>query len=206
MFRSFLVSVVLAGVVLCGSGCATILGGIIGHQSGELAAGLAIGAAIDFGDDIVRGIGQMTAGEKDLRRDFLEKSTFDANRGEITLPITPFNQPRTMEIAGQLQETFHAHGWETRRTKKSVSSGLFSPTRWEEKWAVRTDEGAVFELQIDFASDRDTFLRVRNLETWPHGWGQGEAGQGPPDLTIEQKMTITSRIYQWIEGIVLSKG
>ncbi len=29
------------------SGCATILGGIIGHQSGEAAAGVAIGAGVD---------------------------------------------------------------------------------------------------------------------------------------------------------------
>jgi len=32
--------------------------GIIGHQSGEVCAGMAIGAAIDFGDDIAKAIGE----------------------------------------------------------------------------------------------------------------------------------------------------
>ena len=53
----------LLAVVCCG-GCATILGGIIGHQSGEAVAGAAIGAAVDFGDDVVKAVGIMLAGKK----------------------------------------------------------------------------------------------------------------------------------------------
>lgn len=204
MLKSILLVLVLAIIALTSSGCATILGGIIGYQSGELAAGLAIGAAVDFGDDIVRGIGQMTAKQENLRRDFLEKSDFDSERGEITLPINPFNQQRVGEITQKLQNKFIENGWDWRRTKKSTHSGLLSPDRWEEKWAVVTEEGVPFSFEIDYVSDRDTRLHVRTLGHWPLDWSDGEEGQNPPSLTPEQMAQITSRIYQWMEQIVLA--
>jgi len=56
--KNFILTLLLLVVSIYASGCATILGGIIGHQSGEACAGMAIGAAIDFGDDIARAIGE----------------------------------------------------------------------------------------------------------------------------------------------------
>ena len=63
MARTILASLLVLSA-MCISGCATIVGGVIGHQSGEAVAGATIGAAVDFGDDIVRGIGDILAGEK----------------------------------------------------------------------------------------------------------------------------------------------
>lgn len=56
--KNFILTLLLLLTTVCASGCATILGGIIGHQSGEACAGIAIGAAVDFGDDIARAIGE----------------------------------------------------------------------------------------------------------------------------------------------------
>ncbi len=56
--KNFILTLLLLTATIFASGCATILGGIIGHQSGEACAGIAIGAAVDFGDDIARAIGE----------------------------------------------------------------------------------------------------------------------------------------------------
>jgi len=56
--KNLIFTLLLLTVTISASGCATMLGGIIGHQSGEACAGIAIGAALDFGDDIARAIGQ----------------------------------------------------------------------------------------------------------------------------------------------------
>ena len=81
--------------------CATILGGIIGHQSGELAAGLAIGAAIDFGDDLVRGICYMTA---DIPKEFQNNSQVNTDEGTIQLPGIAFNADRMRPVTQMLKD------------------------------------------------------------------------------------------------------
>jgi hypothetical protein len=56
--KNLILTLLLLTLTISASGCATILGGIIGHQSGEACAGIAIGAALDFGDDIAKAIGE----------------------------------------------------------------------------------------------------------------------------------------------------
>jgi hypothetical protein len=206
MLKSLLLSLTLATITLSCSSCATILGGIIGHQSGELCAGLAIGAAVDFSGDIARGIGQMTADDKDLMRDFKEKSSVNAPEGRITLPICPFNLNRTMTIAGRLQDKFKENGWTFHLTEKTTQDDWFSPRRWEEKWACTTDQQQPFEFRIDFCSSRDTEFRIQSPSICPpeESSGEGESQTTDPKLSEEQIAAITGRIYQWIEEIVQS--
>ena len=181
----------------CG-GCATILGGIIGYQSGEMVAGMAIGAAVDFGDDIVRGIGQMTTKEKDLSRDFQKKSTFNAQTGSITLPICPFNQKRTMDLARKLRDTMEKNGWTCQQVEKITHDPLISPDRWIETWHCTTDTELPFAFKIDFSSNRDTRFQVFSIATCK----QSQTPETPANLTQEQIVTITSQIYKWMEQIV----
>jgi len=79
---------VLLSVYLCCSGCATILGGIIGHQSGEAVAGAAIGAAIDFGDDIVNGIGLFLT---DKKTRFEQKVSLNSEEGNMEFAKSDFS-------------------------------------------------------------------------------------------------------------------
>ena len=206
MLKRVLLSLVLAAIVFTCSGCATILGGIIGYQSGELAAGLAIGAAIDFGDDIARGIGQMTAKEKDLQQDFRKKSTFNTNTGEITLPINPFNRQRIMNISDQLRNKFEENNWTCERAEKTVCTPFLGPTRWQEKWSCTTENGDSFVFQICFHSSRNTKFQICQVSEHSPQPGPNEenAPSTPPADSPPQdaKAVITGQIYQWIEQIV----
>ena len=200
MVKQGVLLLTLSVIGLTCSGCATILGGIIGYQSGELAAGLAIGAAIDFGDDIARGIGQMTADEKNFSRDFQKKATLNAPKGEITLPINPFNQQRTMEIAQRLRDTMSDHDWTCQLVEKTTHDHLICADRWNETWNCTTDSGQPFAFKIDFCSDRDTRFYIRSVDSC------GEQQQPPVALTPEQQSPISTRIYELLEQVVSTPG
>jgi len=171
----------LVVVALQCSGCATILGGIIGYQSAELCAGLAIGAAVDFGDDIARGIGQMTAKEENFCRDFNENAAMNANSGQITLPINPFNRQRIATLVADLQVTFEKNGWSRQLIEKNSQKPFIigSECRYE-KWACSTAEQETFELEISFKSDRDTIFRIL-------------------DCSEEKRLAVTNQLYQWLQ-------
>jgi len=92
LMKTFALCVVLLACLCC-SGCATILGGIIGYQSGELVAGAAIGAALDFGGDIANGIGQLLTA-KEVR--FEQTVSLDSENGKIEFAKSDFS-PEKME-------------------------------------------------------------------------------------------------------------
>ncbi len=208
MLKPLFLSLSLAIITLTCSGCATILGGIIGYQSGEACAGMAIGAAVDFSGDIARGIGQMSADQKDLMRDFKKKSSVNGPEGQITLPICPFNLNRTMTIAGRLQDKFKENGWTCQLKEKTTHDNWFNPRRWEEKWTCTDDQQQPFEFRIDFCSSRDTEFHIQSTSCCPSKespeQGEGESQPAAADLSPEQTAAITGRIYQWIEEIVQS--
>jgi hypothetical protein len=177
--------VILSGLLIliacfCCS-CATILGGIIGHQSGELAAGLAIGAAIDFGDDLVRGVCYMTA---DIPKEFKNNSQVNADEGTIQLPGIAFNVGRMPAVKQQLKGKMSENGWEFAVVEKTAKTSLFSKDRYSENWNCVTNNGEAFDLKICYRQDEDPHLTVR-------------AG---PDSKGNQR-EITSQIYHWLEEI-----
>jgi hypothetical protein len=206
MHKSLILSLLLAITLLICSGCGTILGGIIGYQSGELCAGMAIGAAVDFGGDIARGVGQMTAKPKDLVRDFQQKSSLNAPDGRITLPICPFNLKRTMEITRRLQTKFAESGWTFLLIEKTTHDSLFSPKSWQEKWSCADDQQQSFEFRIDFSASSDTEFHIQSPYICPpkESPEEGESKTTVPELSKDQIAAITRRIYQWIEEIVQS--
>ncbi len=161
--------------------CATILGGIIGHQSGEVAAGMAIGAAIDFGDDLVRGICYMTA---DIPKEFDNNSQVNVDAGTIQLPGIAFSVGRMPAVKQKLKGKMSENGWEFSVVDKTSKTSLFGRDRYSENWNCLTKEGEEFELKICYKQDEDAHLRV----------------QVEPDSKSD-KVTITSRIYDWLEEI-----
>jgi hypothetical protein len=161
--------------------CATILGGIIGHQSGELAAGLAVGAAIDFGDDLVRGICYITA---DIPKEFKNNSQVNAGEGTIQLPGIAFNVGRMPAVKQQLKGKMSENGWEFSVVEKTANTSLFGKDRYSENWNCVTKEGNEFDLEICYKQDEDPHLTV---------WVK-------PGSTVA-KGPITSQIYDWLEEI-----
>jgi hypothetical protein len=161
--------------------CATMLGGIIGYQSGELAAGLAIGAAIDFGDDLVRGICYMTA---DIPKEFQNNSQVNTDEGTIQLPGIAFNIGRMPAVKQELKGKMSENGWEYSVVDKTAHTSLFNKDRYSENWNCVTKEGEEFELKICYRQDEDACLRV----------------QVEPDSKSD-KVAITSQIYDWLEEI-----
>ncbi|MHC4105187.1 MAG: hypothetical protein ACYSR9_09615 [Planctomycetota bacterium] len=161
--------------------CATMLGGIIGHQSGELAAGMAIGAAIDFGDDLVRGICYMTA---DIPKEFQNNSQVNTDEGTIQLPGIAFNMGRMPRVKQILKDKMSENGWEYSVVEKTAHTSLFNKDRFSENWHCLTGEGEEFDLKICYKQDEDACLSV----------------QVGPDSKGD-KVAITSQIYDWLEEI-----
>lgn len=177
-------------VILCGllisvacfcCSCATMLGGIIGHQSGELAAGLAIGAAIDFGDDLVRGICYMTA---DIPKEFQNNSQVNTDAGTIQLPGIAFSAGRMPAVKRKLKGMMSKHGWEFSVVEKTAHTSLFNKDRFSENWNCVTKDGEEFDLKICYKQDEDPCLRIH----------VGPDSKG-------DKVAITSQIYGWLEEI-----
>jgi hypothetical protein len=161
--------------------CATIVGGIIGHQSGEMAAGMAVGAAFDFGDDLVRGICYMTA---DVPKEFKNNSEINANEGTIQLPGIAFNIDRMRPVKEMLKDKMTENGWKYSVTEKTAKTSLFDKDRYSENWNCQTQDGKAFDLKICYEQDEDAHLNVT-------------VG---PDSTAS-KGVITSQIYGWLEEI-----
>ena len=158
-----------------------MLGGIIGHQSGELAAGLAIGAAIDFGDDLVRGICYMTA---DIPKEFHNNSQVNTDAGTIQLPGIAFNVGRMPRVKRILKDKMSKNGWKHSVVEKTAHTSLFNKDRFSENWNCVTKEGGEFDLKICYRQDEDPCLSIKV--------GQGSKGD---------KVAITSQIYDWLEEI-----
>ncbi len=178
-------------VLFCGSillvsgGCATILGGIIGYQSAELCAGLAIGAALDFGDDLGRGVGEALA---DPAKEFQKGASFNADQGSIKLPAIAFTPDRMQKVKARLQDTFTQNGWSANVIEKTAKTGLFRRDRFGEKWRCTTPAGEPFVLQIRVEQGQEAHLTVTLSEE-----SQADRAQ------------VTTQIYDWLEAICTGK-
>ncbi len=167
---------ILLSAFLCCSGCATILGGIIGHQSGEAVAGAAIGAAIDFGDDIVNGIGLLLT---DKKTRFEQTVSLDSDEGKIEFAKSDFPANKIEMMIRKLEKKFEQNGWSYTTVQKKRLQGR---TLLSEKWHCRDINGNEFELSILREKCKDTQILI--------------------ELTDENKRSrnaITIEIYNWLK-------
>jgi hypothetical protein len=167
---------------LCCSGCATILGGIIGYQSGELAAGAAIGAAIDFGGDIVNGIGYILTDEKTR---FEQTVSLDSEQGEIKFTKSNFPVKKMDALLRKLEKKFDKAGWAYTLIQKKRSTGR---TLLLEKWACADPTGREFELSILQEKCKDVIVTI-----------------APVNGDAALKNEITIQIYNWLKQAALNQ-
>ncbi|MCP4263715.1 MAG: hypothetical protein GY774_40330 [Planctomycetes bacterium] len=159
---------------LCCSGCATILGGIIGHQSGEMAAGIAIGAALDFGGDIVNGIGYLLT---DKKTRFEQKVSLDSEEGKIEFAKSDFSVDKMERLMRKLEKKFEQNGWSHTVVQKKRQQGR---TLLSEKWQCKDVNGNEFELSILREKCKDTQILIM-----------------PTDEDTLSRNAITIDVYNW---------
>lgn len=173
----------LLTAILCCSGCATILGGIIGYQSGELAAGAAIGAALDFGDDIVNGIGLLLT---DKKTRFEQKVSLDSEQGKIEFAKSDFSAEKMEKLMRKLEEKFEQNGWYYTMVQKKRVTGR---TLLSEKWDCKDRDGNEFELSILREKCKNTQILIE-----------------PADQNALSRHEITIKIYDWLREITIGPG
>jgi len=172
--RKSLLTAVLSLALLYGSGCATIVGAIIGNQSGEVLAGAAIGAALDFGPAIVQGVGQMLAKpEKDIHQ-----AEIDSSRGQIILPKSAFTSSRLECLTRHLQEIFTQNQWAAGLTQKKKRVGR---TVFEEKWLCKTKDGVEFEMTVRREKNKKPEILVEPLAE-----------------NADKRSEITIQVFDWL--------
>jgi hypothetical protein len=161
---------------LCCSGCATILGGIIGYQSGELAAGLAIGAALDFGGDIVNGVGYLLT-DKEVR--FEQKVSLDTEEGKIEFAKSDFSAEKMERLMRKLEKKFEQNGWSYTMVQKKRHTGR---TLLSEKWRCKDGDDKEFELSILIEKCKDAQISIESADEDASG-----------------RHAITVKIYNWLK-------
>ncbi len=173
--KTFALCVVLLAYLCC-SGCATILGGIIGYQSGELVAGLAIGAALDFGGDIVNGVGQLLT-DKEVR--YEQKVTLDTEEGKIEFTKSHFSAEKMERLMRKLERKFEQNGWSYTMVQKKRLTGR---TLLLEIWRCKDGGGKEFELSILKEKCKDTQILIE-----------------PTDEDALSRHAITIEVYNWLK-------
>jgi hypothetical protein len=174
---------VLLTTYLCCSGCATILGGIIGYQSGEAVAGAAIGAAIDFGDDIVNGIGHLLT---DKKTRFEQKVSIDSQEGKIEFAKSDFSASKIEMLMCKLAKKFEQNGWASTLIQKKRLQGR---TLLSEKWQCKDAGGNEFELSVLREKCKDTQILIE-----------------PSDENADKRNAITIHIYNWLKEAAIGSG
>lgn len=169
-------------VILCLSccGCATLLGGIIGYQSGELAAGIAIGAAVDYGGDVADGISYLLT-DKETR--FEQKVSLDSEQGTIKFAKSDFSASRLDKMMCELGKKFEENSWSYSLCEKKKRAGeiLFL-----EKWLCNDGCGNEFHLCLSQQKRKDGQVLVE------------QANEGEFD-----RSAVTVQIHDWLKEAAL---
>ncbi len=175
--KKTLLTLLLTTIAMYTLGCATILGGIIGYQSGELVAGAAIGAAVDFGDDIAEGLGQLFT-DKEVR--FEQKVSLDSKEGRISLAKSDFSLERVEKLIRKLEKKFEENGWSYTLVEKKNRVGR---TLLSEKWHCKKPDDGEFELSVLREKHKDTQVSIEPV---------GEEA-------LSSRDAITVQVYTWLK-------
>lgn len=164
---------VLAMVYL--SGCATILGGIIGYQSGEACAGMAIGAALDFGGYAIDGIGKLIGGKpKSAEVSESEKIKVYSDMGYIRVN-SKFSQ--CSDLIALLRREFEGASWQIKDTPAASGDKEISSRMYQ----CQTAEGKEFTMEVISEKRQDARVYIKCKED-----------------SAELKRLITSQVGIWL--------
>lgn len=162
MKKVLLVCVLIMVAVNC-SGCMTILGGIIGYQSGEALAGAAIGAGIDITGTI---ISHMHNKEKEKKQQEEQKEREIKLKEAIKIfPEEGFVRVGSISAGGkiyseELKKKFDNMGWQY-----SEVSNEQSPEISKKTFACKTSENKEFTLELMRETNQDLLIFIKPAET-----------------------------------------
>ncbi|MBN2063294.1 MAG: hypothetical protein JW745_00715 [Sedimentisphaerales bacterium] len=143
--KKVIVSLLLIILTLNCSGCFSIVGSIIGYQSGELLAGLLIGAGIDAGVAI--------ANEAKCEADS-KVYELDSDKGQVKARL---NTDDMASIVTDLEAVFVSEGWSYELMLKKIRQGKSLAAQWQ----VNNSQGDEFSVALSLAK-RKLDLRVKS--------------------------------------------
>ncbi len=143
--KKVIISLLLIILTLNCSGCFSIVGSIIGYQSGELLAGLLIGAGIDAGVAI--------ANEAKCEADS-KVYELDSEKGQVKAQL---NTDDMTSIVTDIETTFGSEGWSYELTLKKIRKGKSLSAQWQ----VNNGQGDEFSVALSLAK-RKLELRVKS--------------------------------------------
>jgi len=146
--KNFILTLLLLTLTTCASGCATILGGIIGHQSGEACAGMAIGAAVDFGDDIARAIGE-AFGDKTVN--------VYSELGYVRIDAKTADKKCLKQ---KLEKRFAEASWKILNKESTSKTDKIKSC----KYYCQTSEGKEFTLEFFTEKNQDLRIYIKTTE------------------------------------------
>ncbi len=152
--RTILILSVSVIICISTTGCATILGGIIGYQSGELLAGAAIGAAVDFGGDIVNAVGGVIEGDPNKKR----KVITNTQQGYIRLQGSGCDHKRIPE---KLQQKLTDNGYRLHKAEQVTYFKSSTTDMATYNWACISPTNTKFGLEIITEKNQDTRIYIK---------------------------------------------
>ena len=136
---------------------------------------------MDFGEHIVRSIGQIFADpEKDIH-----KAEIDSAEGQIILPESAFDSKQLGCLTKQMQEVFGANQWSGSLAEKKSKAGC---TIFQEKWLCKTKDGIEFEMSVK----KEKCKKGRILIEVPGG-------------DTKKRSEITIQVFDWLPDAVKQK-
>ncbi|MBN1974780.1 MAG: hypothetical protein JW787_14160 [Sedimentisphaerales bacterium] len=183
MKKMLLAGVLMLAGIHC-TGCATIVGGIIGYQSGEAVAGAAIGAAIDITGAIISNIEHK---EEEQKREIQEKER-EIKRKEAIKIYAEEGYIRVGSISAtgkmygeELKRKFDNIGWQyTEVTEKPSREDALTKRVFQ----CQTTDDKKFTLELLREKNQDLLVFIK-----------------PAEANKELQSMVTSQVGIWVREI-----
>jgi hypothetical protein len=180
--KKVLLVVVLMLVAINCSGCMTILGGIIGYQSGEAVAGAAIGAAIDVTGAVLSHIHKKEQEEKhqeeEQAREIKRKESIKIYPDEGYIRVGSISAEGKI-YGDELKRKFDNIGWQYREVSKERS-----PEISKRVFTCKTSESKEFTLELIRETNQDLLIFIK-----------------PAEANKEFQSMVTSQVGIWVREI-----
>jgi hypothetical protein len=166
------------------SGCATIAGSIIGYQSGELAAGAAIGAAIDITGAVLAGMHQKEAEkkqeEKNKEREKKINESINIYTEEGYIRVGKISA-EGRNFGEEFRKKFDNIGWRYSETTERPS---LTEKIVKRVFICKTTDDKEFTLELLRETNQDLLVFIK-----------------PTDANKELQSMVTSQVGIWIREI-----
>ncbi len=160
--KKLILAVVLILVAFNCSGCMTILGGIIGYQSGEAVAGAAIGAGIDITFGVISRIHQKEEEkkqqEKEKEREIERKEAIKIYPEEGYIRVGSISAEGKI-YGDELKRKFDNIGWQYSEVSKERSNDISKRV-----FSCKTSDNKEFTLELMRETNQDLLIFIKPAE------------------------------------------